>query len=343
MKVLLVTSMYPSAEKKYSGIFVKNQFELIGRMMETGETIEIFFMRRRITSTLGSITKHIRAFFRFLPYMFRSYDVIHLHSFFPLIFSVWLYKVFHPKSKMIVTFHGMDINLQVNNSNKGFLKLFARKIDFTIPVGQEVANNVTKKLGLPVGKVLPVGVSRQMFFQEAGVSKDYDFIFVGSFFEVKGIDLLYNAIKNLDRNIKFCVVGHGEKYEELFSQLIKDNYNIELKVDLSQNDLRSHYNRSKFLVLPSRSEGFATVIVESMFCGTPVVTSDIPQFKEQVIENVNGFCFPLNEPEKLEALLGNLRDISPSEYKRLSDNALSAFPNLSLDKVCEELLTIYRQ
>jgi len=343
MKVLLVTSMYPSVEKEYSGIFVKNQFERIGILMKEHEFIDIFFMRRRITSTFGSITKHFIAFIRFIPFLFKSYDVIHLHSFFPLIFSVWLYKIIHPKSKMIVTFHGMDVNMQVNNSNQRLLRLFARKIDYTIPVGQEVANNVSKKLGLPIGKILPVGVCKSTFYQEEGEEKTYDYIFVGSFFEVKGIDILYEVIKKTDPKIKFCIVGNGEKYEKLFKQLIEDKYNIELKVNLSHDQLRVLYNKSKFLILPSRSEGFATVIVEAMFCGTPVITSDIPQFREQVVENVNGFCFPLKEPEKLHEMLGNLMYITPSEYKRLSDGALASFKNLSLDNVCKELLKIYRQ
>lgn len=343
MKVLLVTSMYPSKEKKYSGIFVKNQFEQIGEMMREEEDIDIFFMRRRITSVFGSVTKHFRAFFRFIPVLFRKYDVIHLHSFFPLIFSAWLYKKLHPSTRFIVTFHGLDINQQVNSKNQKLMRFFAKSIDYTIPVGKEVAKNVEKKLNLPIGKILPVGVDQQTFYHEKGVAKKYDYLFVGSFFEVKGIDILYNSLQKLDTSIKFCVVGKGEKYEPLFEELTKRNTNITLKVDLSHDELRSLYNQSRFLVLPSRSEGFPTVTVEAMYCGTPVITSDIPQFKEQVDENENGFCFPLAEPEKLDELLGNLMQLSTSEYQRLQEGALASFKNISLDSVCGELLEIYRK
>ncbi|MEZ4818081.1 MAG: glycosyltransferase family 4 protein [Flavobacteriaceae bacterium] len=292
-----MTSMYPSAQKKYSGIFVKNQYEYLQKLIGDGDTIEIFFIRRRITSFIGSVLKHLVSFFKFTPHFFRKYDVVHLHSFFPLVVSAWLYKTLHPKTKLVVTFHGMEVNLQVNKRNEKFMRFLAKKIDFTIPVGVEVGKNVVNKLKLPIGKILPVGVNPNVFYPEPHTKKEYNFLFVGSFFVVKGIDILYNAIINLPKDICFCIVGNGEEYQQKFLELKQRGYTIELKGDQSHEELRTLYNQSRFLILPSRSEGFATVIVEAMYCGTPVITSNIPQFSEQVIENKNGFMFPLDEPQ----------------------------------------------
>ncbi|MCB0457928.1 MAG: glycosyltransferase family 4 protein [Flavobacteriaceae bacterium] len=338
-----MTSMYPSAQKKYSGIFVKNQYEYLQKLIGDGDTIEIFFIRRRITSFIGSVLKHLVSFFKFIPHFFRKYDVVHLHSFFPLIVSAWLYKTLYPKTKLVVTFHGMEVNLQVNKRNEKFMRFLAKKIDFTIPVGIEVGKNVVNKLRLPIGKILPVGVNPNVFYPEPHTQKEYNFLFVGSFFVVKGIDILYNAIINLPKDIRFCIVGNGEEYQQKFSDLKLKGYTIELKGDQTHEELRKVYNQSRFLILPSRSEGFATVIVEAMYCGTPVITSNIPQFLEQVIENKNGFMFPLDEPQKLEVLLGNLMKISPSQYQTLTLNAKESFKEISLEAICKELMIIYRK
>lgn len=342
MKILIVTSMYPSPQKKYSGIFVKNQYERLQKLMKEGEEIELFYMKRTFTSMLGSIKKYVLAFFRFIPYFFKKYDVIHLHSFFPLIFVTWLYKVFYPKTKLVVTFHGTDVNQQVTAKNKKLMRFFSKNIDVTIPVGKEVARNVSEKLNLPIGKILPVGVDSDVFYSEKDTEKIYDYLFVGSFILRKGVDFLIESIKNLSPDIRFCIAGSGELKPGL-DQLIADGYSIELKGEQTHEELRKLYNQAKFFVLPSRSEGFATVIIEAMYSGTPVITSNIPQFVEQVTDGENGFMFPLDSPEKLTGLLGNQMDISTSQYQTMALNAENSFKNISLQAVCDELMEIYRK
>ncbi len=334
--------MYPSPEKKYSGIFVKNQYEQLQTLLKEDETITLFYMKRTFTSLWGSIKKYIAAFFRFIPHYFKKYDVIHLHSFYPLIIVTWFYKVFYPKTKLIVTFHGTDVNQQVNVKNAKFMQFLSKKINFTIPVGKEVAKNVSEKLKLPIGKTLPVGVNSHVFYPENDTQKIYDFLFVGSFIKRKGVDFLINSIKKLDKKIKFCIAGSGE-FQPNFEALIKEGYSIELKGEQTHQQLRHLYNQAKFFILPSRSEGFATVIIEAMYCGTPVITSDIPQFLEQVENNKNGFTFPLKNPDKLTDLLGNLMNIPSSEYRELVLGAQNSFKNISLEAVCNELIEIYRK
>ena len=342
MKILIITSMYPSPEKKYSGIFVKNQYEQLQTLMKDGEEIELFFMKRTFTSLWGSVKKYILAFIRFIPYYFKNYDVIHLHSFYPLILVTWFYKLFYPKTKLVVTFHGTDVNQQVNSKNTKLMRFLSKKIDFAIPVGKEVAKNVSEKLQLSIGKILPVGVNSNVFYPEKETSKLYDYLFVGSFIERKGVDFLIKSIKELSPNIRFCVAGSGV-FKPNFEKLIEEGYSIELKGEQTHEELRHLYNQAKFFVLPSRSEGFATVIIEAMYCGTPVITSDIPQFLEQVSDKENGFTFPLEASNKLTELLGNLMDISSSEYQRISLSAQNSFKNISLHAVCNELMEIYRK
>lgn len=334
--------MYPSPEKKYSGIFVKNQYEQLQTLLNEGEEIELFFMKRTFTSLLGSIKKYVAAAFRFIPHFFKKYEVIHLHSFYPLIIVTWFYKIFHPKTKLVVTFHGTDVNQQVNAKNAKLMQFLSKKINFAIPVGKEVAKNVTEKLKLPIGRTLPVGVNSNVFYPEKETEKIYDYLFVGSFILRKGVDFLMESIRNIDPKIRFCIAGSGDDFQSSIEQLIKEGYSIELKGEQTHEELRKLYNQSRFFVLPSRSEGFATVTIEAMYCGTPVITSDIPQFIEQVDNGENGFTFPLDQPEKLTDLLGNLIDISPSDYEKMAVCAQNSFKNISLHTVCNELMEIYR-
>ena len=172
--------------------------------------------------------------------------------------------------------------------------------------------------------------------------KKFDFIFVGSFIKIKGVDVLYRAIENSPMSIKFCVVGKGQPYEDMFNSLIAKGYNITLKIDQSHDQLRVLYNQSRFLFLPSRSEGFPTVTLEAMYCGTPVLTSDIPQFKEQVVDGQNGFTVNIENESILPDFLQDKLRISNEDYLKLQNESLNSFKDLSLTKVCNQLLKIYR-
>lgn len=342
VKILVVSNMYPSIEKAYSGIFVKNQYEKTKELLHR-DKIDIFFLRRSYTSRIGSVFKYIKTGFKFIPHLFKRYDVVHLHFFFPLILLVWFYKICHPNTKLIVTFHGSDINLLVTDRNKKYFRFFAKKIDFTIPVGQQVSKNIKTKLHLKTGKILPVGINDAIFYHDPQLIKKYDLIFVGSFLKIKGVDILYDIVKQSNKSIRFCIVGKGLEYEKMFRDLQNQGYqNISLKIDQSQNQLRVLYNQSRFLILPSRSEGFPTVTLEAMYCGTPVLTSDIPQFKEQITAGYNGFMFPIKNISVIIELIEQKLKIPEVDYAKLKLAALESHKQYALTNVCHELIKIYK-
>jgi len=61
------------------------------------------------------------------------------------------------------------------------------------------------------------------------------------------------------------------------------------------------YNAAECLVLPSRSEGFPTVIGEAMACGTPVLASRVGGVGELVVEGQTGWLFPPGDDDRLAA------------------------------------------
>ncbi|WP_082333629.1 glycosyltransferase family 4 protein [Mangrovimonas sp. TPBH4] len=342
MRILIVSNMYPSEQKAYAGIFVKNQFEELRKQFKEADTVDIFYMERKLTSKLGSLIKYVRAFFKFLPYLFKKFDVVHLHFFFPLIILVWIYKKMHPNTKVLVTFHGSDINNRVNYRNRLLYINLAKCIDFSIAVGNDLFLEVESKLNLKKGEVLSAGVDSKIFYKMAGVHKIFDYIFVGSFFEVKGIDILLKTIESLPKEISFCIVGKGLKYEGRIHELINQGYDITLEIDKSQEELRLLFNQSRFLVQPSREEGFGLVVAEAMFCGIPAIVSEVGGFKEQVLHGKNGFFFESEDSDELSRLLIDLKFISEEDYQNLSDYAQCDVKKLSLQAICEKIYTIYK-
>ena len=341
MKILLLTNMYPSKEKPYGGIFVQNQYRAIKKQLGSEDRIQIFYMRRKITRGVGTLWKYLRAGLRFIPHLFHTYEIVHLHFFYPLIYLVYAYKKLHPGVKVVVTFHGSDINYAVNERNSQHLSKIAKCVDFAIPVGSTIAGKVNQKLNLEPGMILPVGVDREVFYPQESTPKTYDFIWVGSFKEVKGIDLMIACIQKLDRkDLKYCFCGSGPYLPQLLE--LQKQYDIEIRQNVSQKDLGTLLNQSHFFVLLSRNEGFPTATIEAMYCGVPVLTSDIPQFKEQVTEGINGYTVPLENIDATVAKMSELAEIDSEKYRSLQQGALQSLEAFSLEKVCANLIDVYR-
>lgn len=343
MKVLLISNMYPSAEKPYAGVFVKNQYEELLASVNESESIEIYYMLRTFTSPLGSLWKYFKAFAGFIPKLFKHYDVIHLHYFYPLIMLAWGYKLLRPKTQIICTFHGSDIHKQVNGGfNQRLFYYFSRCIDLGIPVGLKLQEAVIEKLAPMPLTVLCAGVNHHVFYPpESPQPKVYDFTWVGTFEHRKGLDLYLQAISNLNlKHLKFCFIGSGPM-EPLLLEAQKE-FDITIKHDLSQDQIREDFFQSKFQILCSRSEPFGLVVSEAMFCGVPACVTDSGGMAEQVEHGVNGFIAPEVSVKGIETLIQDALNLEEGSYKEFSQIATQNKLKFSLEHVVQQHLYFYR-
>ncbi|MBO9699280.1 MAG: glycosyltransferase family 4 protein [Sporocytophaga sp.] len=340
MKILLISNMYPSEEKPYAGIFIKNQYERLKTIMLNDE-IHLFYMKRKYTNTLSSILKYANTFIKFIPNLFKKYDIIHVHFFYPLIILAILYKKLHRKTKIVVTFHGTDITQHVQSRiNKKIYSVFAAQVDIIIAVGRDLAEEIENKLRVKVNVILSAGIDENTFYKEEQTNKEFDYLFVGSFISRKGTDILIESIKQItNTNIKYCFVGSGEFIGEL-QKLNKEQ--VKIYQNLNQQQLRTIYNKSRFFVLPSRNEPFGLVVTESMFCGTPAIVAPNGGLTEQVIDNKNGYIMKENTPEVLSEIINKTIAMNEDEYKNISENAYRSNKTHSLNNICMELKEIYK-
>src|SRR5690606_11148526 len=103
------------------------------------------------------------------------------------------------------------------------------------------------------------------------------------------------------------------------------------------------YSKAYFLVAPSRSEGFSTVVVEAMYSGIPVLGSNIPQFKEQIDVGFNGYLFDVDNADALVEILQRMKRLNSDAYNDLKNGALHSFKDISLSNVCLNLYQIYKR
>ncbi len=331
--------MYPSIEKPYAGIFVKNQYEYLSKI--EGLNIDLFSMKRTFTGKVGSIIKYLAFYARFIPALFKKFDVIHIHFFSAHYFLGYLYKMVHPKTKIIVTFHGSDYKSFIGNSVPANLyRYLSKSIDYVIAVGTQEMAYVKKYINPKESKVLCAGVHSKKFFSIENAKKEYDFLFIGSFYKIKGVDIFIDAIKVLnDKSLRICFVGSGEYLENI--KALQKEYDISLFLNIDHDKLVELYNKAKFLVLCSRSDAFGLVVTEAMYSGTPVIIAPTGGLLDQVKDGFNGYIIKENTPQILANEMNKVSMINDENYKKLRENALSSNKQFALDNVCMELVDIY--
>lgn len=341
-RVLILSNMYPSAEKPYAGVYVKNLYQGLCDS-NSGMQYDLLAMPRQYTSKFGSMYKYSRFLLRSFKRFFHKYEVVHIHFFYPLIAWGALYKLFHPSSRLVITCHGTDIN---NHFSGGVSQRVARKlsrsIDYLITVGEELKQVTEIKLNRKVDAVWPAGIDERVFHNKGECrEKHYDFIFVGSFTALKGIPELIAALQTVSKSLRLCFVGSGPLKEDI--KALSDKHCLTLKENLPQSEIACLYQRSKFLVLPSKSEAFGLVVSEAMYCGVPAIVSEIGGLTMQVREASNGFFFKSLTAKAIRERLELALDLTSAKYEQLVGEASDSNKQFSLVKIVKQHRQLYRR
>jgi glycosyltransferase involved in cell wall biosynthesis len=162
-------------------------------------------------------------------------------------------------------------------------------------------------------------------------------IFVGSLIPLKNVKILIEAfsiikMKFIDLNL--VLVGDGELLKSL--QDLAKSYSLEASVQfkgrLPHDQVLEEIERSRFLVLPSITEGVSLAILEAMSLGKPVIASDVGGTPSVVKHLVSGILFKSNDVQdlvrSLELLLTDRKlEESIGENAKLCVNKKYSFEN----------------
>ncbi|HLO62339.1 MAG TPA: glycosyltransferase family 4 protein [Azonexus sp.] len=113
---------------------------------------------------------------------------------------------------------------------------------------------------------------------------------VGNLVELKGHDIAISAMTSLPADVTLVIVGKGPLEWELKS--LANRLHLGDRVvfagPIPNTDLRWWYSAADVLVLCSSREGWANVLLESMACGTPVISTPVGGTPEIVTNSLVG-------------------------------------------------------
>ena len=249
MRILVVTSIYPTAVRPNMSPFVKEQVESL-RERYPDLTVDV-----HVIEPFGPKVKYLWEMLR-LPAVVKKggYDVVHAH------FGLTLVAVLLVRAPVVVTFHGSDLLMP---PTKYLSKLLAPKAAKVIVVAQRL------RARLGYGEVIPCGIDVKEFIRPLdsahrlvpGIPGELKVLFPSNpIIKVKDYDLFSSVCRELERR--------GNRVREIHLCNVK------------RQDVPLIYWDSDVMLLTSLSEGSPTVVKEAIAARLPFVSVDVGDVRE---------------------------------------------------------------
>jgi len=301
-KILIVTNMGPKPSAPFQGQFVKNQVDALSDLQPA-----YCYMRWHNDSLLNRLLKYPVLWLQFFGRFVLSrttYDLIHVHYFYPTIWLALTYRwLRNPKVKIVVTCHGSDIYFYQPAS--AWYKFAAKAVDYWIFTSEKLKerffNQQVANIVLPAG-IHPVFGNAQ---QKSRSEKTFDLLYVGTLDHNKGMDRLLALLPTLFAAmpaLTIAVIGHGSYRSQLAAAALLYP-GLQLFSPKSPAELQHYYQDSRGFLSLSRNESFGLVMTEAMACYTPVIATATDGSQAQINHGETGFMLSQQDEVQLQQQL----------------------------------------
>ena len=163
-----------------------------------------------------------------------------------------------------------------------------RRADKIIAVSRQTADDIIKYFGTDPARIEVVYQSCNPGFMVGNIDEkkkisvrnkyrlpEQYILNVGNIEERKNSLTLIKAVHSAKIDIPVVIIGRKTKYYQRIRKYIDNNRlkNIHFLDTIGNEELPSIYQMADIFVYPSLFEGFGIPIIESLFSGTPVITS----------------------------------------------------------------------
>jgi len=338
---------------------ITRDFEIENGIINGVNTTIVYY--KKINSTFPVISQYLKfkkstkAFLKGLDYIekefgIKTFDITHCNVTFPA--GLFAYNLLKTRNIPYVITEHWTLFLPYKNDfeklnyiTKYMMRKIVKSAEYILPVSEHLGNSM-QKLGLKGKyKVIPNVADTNLF--QLKHKRDNNLIkilHVSTLIqEHKNINGILNVLKELSLqrdDFQLTIVSDGEvdlakKHQK---KIGLDDKFVHYEGTKTPEEIAEFYRNSDFFLLFSNYENLPCVMVESMSCGIPFVSSNVGGISEYVNKSNGILVEPRDEKALLEAIISTMNSLESFDNESIREVAISNFDN---KKVGEEFLKVY--
>lgn len=377
MKILFVTTCYPTDKKPQYCIFLEQQAQALN---QNGCAVDVLYLNEEAQKKNAYSRNGIMVydypinkgnqfdvvFPTVLPARDRSimsdlikynYDIVSFHFGGNRIIRTLIRVCKKANIPIVMHFHGLNVWYE-QKENRKFLydylrvqyKSLYRKMNAVVGVSDKVRDEFLKKVSTVPAFTVYNGVDLQkfVFINRRQLHKPLRIICVANLIDLKGQDLLLDAVLKLkEKNIN-CVltlVGGGPNEQKLKGQAEKAGISdiVTFTGTLPYDQTSSRLKENDIFIMPSYYEALGCVYLEAMSGGLITVGVNNQGIDEIIKDGENGF---LVEPESVFSIVSVIEKIgklSSDEISAVSKKANQTAQSYTWENSAKELIKVYKK
>lgn len=251
-------------------------------------------------------------------------DIVHLH-----LNSILcsLPTILSKKYKFVFTFHTF-IDKKTYGHKTSFKNLlmkllFKRKLIYPVTISDTVDCSFKEFFGNIETKIIYNGVNIKKFTYTKRIKKEYDFISVGSFNDIKNNLFMlecFKKVRDSGHNINYLLIGNGKNYETCYNFCLKNNLLNYVTFAGVVNNVEEYLTKSKCLLLASHWEGNPLVINESIASGVWVIANSVGGIVDLLDETCGYLTIPESMDDFISKMIFYLKTKSKIESELIPNN-----------------------
>lgn len=263
---------------------------------------------------------------------------LHFHESSSLIYSLFF-------NKRMTIFHTRRVSFPIKNSS---IKLKYSTAHYHIGVSNSIKEYLEEK-GLKNVFHIPssIDVTRFENVENKHVLKNkkaINLMYIGSFYEMKGVDVLLNAFPDVIKkyqDIHLHLVGNGALLEE--HQKLADDNAISDYVTFygAVPDTQFYYKEADCIIVPSRyGEGSNGIIKEALASKKLVIASNLKENLEIIQHGKNGIVF---ENENSNDLYNKIIEYLEYKYPISPEFLFESVQKFKVENMVKSYIEVYNQ